>query len=325
MKFKTSAIALAVAGTVAAPVVAQAEGEVYASARVGLEHIDLDGIADARVKSFSSRFGARGETDLGNGMTGFGRYEWDVDFNDSDKEAGSDTAASSEDDIGLRHRYVGVKGDFGTVTLGQTYHTFYNHVVGPLDNPWWSSGYAMINYRSRTDNGLTYSGNAGPVMLGVTGYFVWESEEENPDELEVGASFAVGDLGTIGIAYQSTETTQGYSANDEDIVGIAWSGIGIGDATLGISYMNQDDDDGIVIDLGIGNAYVHVEQLMLDVPDADILSITVGYTQSLGRNTTMWYEVHSLDADDSDYLGGGVGDSDDDITAVRAVLKYDIL
>ena len=302
MKFKTTAIALAVAGSVAAPVVAQAAAdEIYASARVGLWNVDQGGVSDLEVKSFSSRFGAKGETDLGNGMTGFGRYEWDVD----------------ENDFTIRHRYVGVKGDFGSVLLGQTYHTFYNYVVGPLDNPWWHSGYAMINYRGRTDDAITYTGGTGAFNFGITAYFTQDAEEEAPDQAELGASFAVGDS-TIGFGYQTTadNTTQG-NGTDEDIIGLAWSGIGIGSTTLGVSYMNQDKDDGFVLDWLIGNAYVHLEAEKLDIPDQQRTSITLGYTQSLGRKTTMYYEINAIDND--------TGNSDDDRTAVMAVLKYDII
>jgi predicted porin len=311
MKIKTSAIALAVASTVATPMAAQAEGSVYASARVGVENVDTAGISDARMRSFGSRFGARGETDLGNGMAGFGRYEWDVDF------ASSNT--SSNDDIGLRHRYVGLKGDFGSMTIGQTYHTFYNHVVGPLDNPWWASGYAMVNYRGRTDGAVTYAGSAGAIDFGVTGYFLWEGEEELPDQIEAAVSFGVGDLGTIGIALQNTadNTSQGSAGNDEDIVAVTWHGISLGDATMGVGFMNQDEDDSITFDLGIGNIIVHFETLADDSADNDPTMVMLGYTQSLGRNTTAWYEVVSYDADTSD--------SDDDATIVRGVLKYDIL
>ena len=66
MKFRTTAIALAVAGTVAAPVAVQAGAdEVYASARVGVIYQDDDAsdVADFDVRSFASRFGMRGETD----------------------------------------------------------------------------------------------------------------------------------------------------------------------------------------------------------------------------------------------------------------------
>jgi predicted porin len=308
MKFKTTAIALAVAGSVAAPVAVQAGAdEIYASARVGLWNVDQDNAQTTEVKSFSSRFGAKGETDLGNGMTGFGRYEWDVD----------------ENDFSIRHRYVGLKGDFGSVLAGQTFHTFYNYVVGPLDNPWWHSGYAMINYRSRTDKGLTYTGGTGKFNFGITGYFNQDAEEKDPDQMELGASFGVGDS-TIGFAYQTTQdgTTQG-NGSDEDIMALAWSGIGIASTTLGVSYMNQDNDNGLVIDWLIGNAYVHLETEQLDAvqngnaTDRDRMSITLGYTQSLGRKTTAYYEINSIDND--------TGDSNADRTAIMAVLKYDII
>ncbi|MEM7020415.1 MAG: porin [Pseudomonadota bacterium] len=309
MNFKTSAIALAVAGTVAAPVAVQAGAdEIYASARVGIENVDTAGTSDLRVRSYGSRFGMRGETDLGNGLTGFGRYEWDVDF--------ADHGNDSDDDIDLRHRYTGIKGDFGSLLFGQTYHTFYNHVVGPVDNPWWGSGYAMVNYRGRTGNAITYAGSTGAVSFGVTGYFVWETEEDAPDQTEFGASFGVGDM-TLGVALQSSETAHGSAGTDDDIIGVALSGIALGDASLALNFMSQEDDTSLTVDVGIGNVYVHVEQHSVDATDADRLSTTIGYTQSLGRKTTMWYEFVNVDND--------TGNSDDDVGVLRAVLKYDII
>ncbi len=62
MKFKTTAIAMAVAGIVAAPVAVQAGAdEIYASARVGLWNVDEGGLSDLEIRSFASRFGAKGE------------------------------------------------------------------------------------------------------------------------------------------------------------------------------------------------------------------------------------------------------------------------
>ena len=94
MNFKSSAIAVAVAGSLVAPMAAQAD--VYASARIGFINNDVDGgDSELQIASLGSRFGARGETDLGNGLTGFGRYEWDVDFRDTnntqDGPGGADT------------------------------------------------------------------------------------------------------------------------------------------------------------------------------------------------------------------------------------------
>jgi len=316
MKFKTTAIAMAVAGIAAAPVAVQAGAdEVYASARVGIIYQDTGDVADFQVQNMSSRFGMRGETDLGNGLTGFGRYEFSV----------------TDSGVGLRHRYVGLKGDWGSILAGQTNHTFYNYVVGPLDNPWWYSGTNMIDYRSRDDHGITYAGGSGAISFGVTAFFQGDGEETAPDALEAGISFGLGDS-TIGIAYASVDEDGGFNGSacgtgcqggtmatdgTEDIIAIAWSGIGIGDTSLGVSFMNQDEDDGIVVDWLFGNAYLHVEQTMYDAADVDPMQITLGYTQSLGRKTTMWYEVATVDAD--------TDDSDDDTTFFGATLKYDII
>jgi predicted porin len=309
MKFKTTAIALAVAGTVAAPIAVQAAAdEVYASARVGIWMTDTQGTSDFQVRSFASRFGMKGETDLGNGFTGFGRYEMQIS-----------QGSSSGPTVGTRHLYTGVKGDFGSVLIGQTYQTFYNFVVGPLDNPWWHSGYNMVNYRGRTADAITYAGGTGKIAFGATTYFTNDTDEEAPDTVELGASFGIGDT-TLAIAMQDTQVdgaSQGVAGNDEAIIGVAWSGIGIGDTTLGVSYMDQDGDQGLVIDWLISNAYVHVEYMDLDTTGTSPLGVTLGYTQSLGRKTTMYYEIFDKDAD--------TGDNDDDVFNIMAVLKYDII
>ena len=314
---------MAVAGSIAAPAAVQAD--VYASARVGIWNVDEGGVSDLELRSFSSRFGAKGETDLGNGMTGYGRYEWDVDLNDE----------TNTESLSVRHRYVGLKGDFGDIRMGQGAQTWYNHVVGPIDLPWWHVGYAMISHTNRTDNALTYSNSAGAVSFGITAYFTnLDTGEDAPDGMELGVTFPIGDL-ALGIGVKTTaEDDAGAGAaaaaateagsigtdpddSDDNIVGVALSGISLGDASLALMLQSQADDSSLTANLGIGNAYIHLESLSLDAADADVLGLTLGYTQSLGRNTTMYYEIWNLDAD--------TGDSDDDKTHVMAVLKYDIL
>jgi len=309
MKLKTSAIALAVAGSVAAPAVVQADG-VYASARVGLWNTDTGGVSELDVRSFSSRFGAKGETDLGNGMIGFGKYEWDVDFNND----------NGEDDIGVRQRHVGVKGGFGKITVGQAYHTFYNFVVGPTDIPWWHSGYSMIAYSGRTDNAITYAGGGKMFKFGATAYFGTdfeaadgtnpESGDEGLDGIEAGVSFGLGGM-TLGIAIKDIE------AVDNAVTGVVLSGISLGPANIGIGFQANDDDTSILVDATFGNAYVHYESLDLDAAGTTPTNITLGYTHKLGPKTTMYFEFFTKDADTSN--------SDDDLNRVMGVLKYDII
>ena len=137
-------------------------------------------------------------------------------------------------------------------------------------------------------------------------------------------SFGIGDS-TIGVGIRTVDedgaikTQGGDNATDgtEDLIGVTWSGIGIGDTTLAVGYQNQDEDDSFALHWDIGNFYVNFSMLTLDAADADQTDATLGYTQSLGRKTTMYYEVNTFDADSDN--------SDDDYTSFMAVLKYDII
>jgi predicted porin len=320
MKFKTTAIAIAVAGTVAAPVAVQAGAdEIYASARVGVEYVDNEGTADTNIRSYSSRFGAKGETDLGNGLIGYGKYEWDVD----------------EDDFSIRHRVVGLKGDWGNAFIGKTYHTFFNFVVGPTDTPYWNANFAQISYTGRTDDAVTYAGGSGSFAFGATAYMSRDTDEETVDSYEGGASFTFGNDMVIGLGVQATAADQDdvdaggegrlINGSDETVVGATFHGIQLGEVSLGVSGMVQDDDSSAVIDVTYGGLYVHFEGMAQDKDspanpiddDRDIVGLTVGYSHSLGRKTTMWYEINAVDQD--------TNNSDDDVTQVQAVLRYDII
>ena len=321
MKIKTTAIALAVAGTCAAPIAAQAECSVYASARIGVEYIDTADVADFDIRSHSSRFGAKGETDLGNGLTGYGHYEWDVD----------------EADFGIRHRYVGLKGDFGNVYVGHTYHAFYNHVVGPADPSYFRGG-TMVDYNGRRDDFVTYASATGAVSWAASARMTSEAEEDEVDEIEIGVSFPIGDT-TLGLGLHNTAAdadapATGFligNSSDEDVVGVMWSGIGIGDGAIALGFQAQDDDTSVVASFTMGGLYLIAEVLSIDADtqsnppgadDTDITAITLGYEQTLGRQTKMIYEAHSSD---NDCPSGVAVTVCDDVTALEVVLRYDII
>jgi predicted porin len=313
MKIKTTAIAMAVAGTIAAPMAVQADGSVYGSARIGVNYTDTGDFADFDIHSHSSRFGAKGETDLGNGMTGYGQYEWDVDASD----------------FGIRHRFIGVKGDFGNVYLGHTYHAFYNHTVGPVDPSYYFGGAAMVDYNGRRDDFITYASAAGAVSWAVSGRMTSEAEEDALDEIEIGVSFPLGDT-TLGLGLHNTagdaDDATGFpigNTSDEDVISVTWHGIGIGDGNLAVNFQSQDDDTSFVASYTMGSLWLIFEAEMIDEDslgagaDTDPSNIVLGYQQELGRQTKMIYEVGVYDAD--------TGDSDDDVTSIDVMLRYDIL
>ncbi|KAF0192939.1 MAG: outer membrane protein (porin) [Gammaproteobacteria bacterium] len=115
MKSCKNVIAVAVAASLAAPVIAQAEAEVYGNVRVsaGVVSDDNPGATaeDSKfsVTSHASRLGFKGSDDLGDGLIAIWQIESQVDFDDS----------SGGLFDGMRNTFVGLKGGFGKVIAGR--------------------------------------------------------------------------------------------------------------------------------------------------------------------------------------------------------------
>lgn len=309
MNTKLTPVALAVAFTLAAPLTAQADGHAgsgfYGSARVGVEYSDPGGATDAQlnVRSWASRFGFAGETEMANGLTGFGKYEFGVNTSGSPS---------------VRHAHVGLKGDFGKVTLGQAYHTWYNNVIAPIDQPWWGSCNGCLSYTGRT-TALTYQGNfgagSGGISLIASNDFPQRDgtgDEDVLDGFEIGATFPLGGV-SLGLGMQDLNN------GSEATVGVAVKG-SAGTIGYALSVSSQGgstsagtiDTTGIQLFTSFGNAYLDIGTRMNDA--ADSLGFTLGYTKGIGENTTSWYELQSSDS--------GIDGADASLT-VRAALKHD--
>ncbi|RUQ40324.1 MAG: porin [Candidatus Competibacteraceae bacterium] len=119
---KKSVLALAVAAALSAPLVAQADTILYGSARVSVDYNDDDpasGYWD--VVNNSSRIGVLGSEELGGGLSAVYQYEFGVDMTE-----GGNLESSN------RPKFVGLKGGFGTLTLG-TQESPYYHVASVID------------------------------------------------------------------------------------------------------------------------------------------------------------------------------------------------
>ncbi|MCC8986621.1 MAG: porin [Candidatus Contendobacter sp.] len=119
---KKSVLALAVAAALAAPLAAQADTILYGSARVSVDYNDLSNAPDAYWDVFNndSRLGVMGSEDLGGGLSAIYQYEFGVDVTEGGNFEGN------------RPKFVGLKGSFGSITLG-TQETPYYGVTGVTD------------------------------------------------------------------------------------------------------------------------------------------------------------------------------------------------
>ena len=107
---KKSLIALAVAGVVSAPAFAATSNvDVYGVLNMSLNYVDSDVVGSTEstnVTSTASRIGFKGTEDLGGGLAAI----WQIEsgFN-ADEQSGS---------LSTRNSFVGLKGGFGTVLMG---------------------------------------------------------------------------------------------------------------------------------------------------------------------------------------------------------------
>ncbi len=133
---KKSTTALAITAALGISTVAQADTTLYGSARVSVDwnkpnynsrvaNTFFDGGKDnqnLQVVDDTSRLGVEGSEDLGSGVSAIYQFEFGVDVPGGDNYF-----------ISNRPRWVGLKGDFGALTLGTQYTPFYN-LIGYMDN-----------------------------------------------------------------------------------------------------------------------------------------------------------------------------------------------
>ncbi len=330
MNFKQTAIALAVTSAISMPISAAEENGFYAIAQIGLESMSYRGendnkLTDTNLVSYDSVIGVAGETELTDNLTAFGRFEWNVDMsNDATRNpvktstttsaSNSETEAASES-LTMFHRYVGVKGDFGSLTMGQTFHSYYNLVYSPTYTPWWGSDYAYLspnpNISGRTDNGVTYAGETNSIKYSLTGYFERDGAGGS-DGSEVAVSIPLGDMAlgagirTLPDDADNTETTN--FDESKNVTGVSLSGMKLGVFTIGVGYQSQDEMDAYVVsaytddiyrgDTYLGDFYIHLESATDASNGAatrDPFLTTLGYSYYFNDDTLIWAEVQSYD------------------------------
>ena len=207
-----------------------------------------------------------------------------------------DTAGNSEVTVRCYSSRFGFKSE-ADLSNGMT--------VAPSHNPWRDSGYKILQHGSHTDNGLTYMGTAGAISFGVTAYMSTNANDgasnaagapENIDGTEMIIAYDAGFA--MGV---STSSGAAGAADAEDVTSVSINSMSIGDATLGFNFQSQDvvntsrTNTSITADVTIASFYAHYEATenntaagVSTAAQADPSSLTLGYSNSLGPQTTVW-------------------------------------
>jgi len=235
-------IAAAVAGALATPV-AIAEVAVSGSIRTGVEYTGTEW----RVSDNFSRLRFKANSDLGNGQSAFMNYEFRVHSDVGRIEGDADAKTQ-------RLSLVGIKGDWGSLSMGSQWSTLFNTVGTFIDKSnrygglgYWGNGggqYRMADsvYLSTSLGGLSVSGD---VQMNNGG--------DDLDRATIGGNMSIGGV-SLGAAWQDNGANDftgvgasislagvGLSGGYTDIAGVG-SGYGVNAKLAGIVVAYEDSD-----------------------------------------------------------------------------------
>jgi len=203
-------IAAAVAGALATPV-AIADVAVSGSIRTGVEYTGSEWV----VADNFSRLRFKASSDLGNGQSAYMGYEFRVN-----SAQGSIVTGNTQ-----RLSYVGIKGDWGSLSLGSQWSTLFNTVGTFVDK---SNRYGGLGYWGE-GGGQYRMRDSVALMTNLGGFSISADAQMNSggddlDRATIGTNLNIGGV-SIGAAWQDNGNSDftGIGASIS-LAGVALSG-----------------------------------------------------------------------------------------------------
>ncbi|MCW8832543.1 MAG: porin [Colwellia sp.] len=293
----------------------------YGSLRLGADYVDAGTVDDAaNGRDYLSRVGAKASVKLTDTLTGIGKVEYGLRGDD-----GVNFAQNNKP--GLRQVYVGVKGDFGTVTYGsQTilWHKFVRsaYFSDGLDSlrqgairdddflQWektsgnWRFGAALQTEKQDGDSfdqyQLAAQYKAGPVKLQAA-LAADQRGENNGNLYGVRAWYEVADNLTLSAFYHlAEEDFDMYAGNSSGNVRLK-STQETGDVG-GVTACKTEERStaGLYGKWKAGKNQVHARYAVnsCDIK-GDVSSIKVEYIRYFSKSFRLWAAFEQLDSDES--------------------------
>ena len=282
---KSPIIAAAIAATIAGSTFA-ADTSIYGNMR-------LEVINDTDLNMDSSKLvvGFKASEDMGNGMTGFMHME--LEHDDANEEVSGWTNDKS---------YVGLKGDFGQVTLGRQADAA-GFACGGTDIFTKVSGQACgagaIN--GGLDNALVYTGGTGNVTF-VLGATLDGTQDQAGDNTIIAAKYAADNF-SVGFQMTSFDIVRG--GESQSVIGGTYT---INEMQIGATLANDGNESATAIALKMPLAGGSFRIGMDTGEDAGVADTThVQFTKSLSKSVYTGVEFASVDGADDDMLAGWIG------------------
>ena len=246
-------LTLAVAAAMVSPLAVQAAGSgptVYGQVHASVENWDDDSQnSDVwNVQSRQSRFGIKGDEDLGNGLSAIYKMEFEVDIDDNQSRA----TEAAIDNVTSRNQYVGLAHkNMGTLLLGRhdspmKFMTIsrdqFNTTLGDWNEVTGNSGVTAARDRRVSDAILYKSPNFNGFEAAA---MVSPGESQTADGLadgitSLGARYVNGPI-YVGAAWEQSDFDTGVAGFDEETTWRLAASYDI--AGFKVSGMYEDNED----------------------------------------------------------------------------------
>jgi len=272
MKLTKTVVAVAVTGLFAVPMAASAETTLSGLAQIKFQGSDADGDAgELNMAAGDVRVAINTQQEIAGGLTGYGNLQFNID--DLTGQGGP-VQASDEDDpqedqdpieidsnatVASDNIYVGVKGGFGDIRLGEIPLAV---EYGQLANDIYDVGDTVVD-------GISYVGAFGPFGIGVN-----YALEQDSDMAGIGAKFSAAGV-TFGIGYELRDLAGDESGNLAAGLSFAIAGFSI----AGHYWVKEGPDGELTVDPDDSE---EGDQQSLSVKvDYGIAGVNLGLTYSL--------------------------------------------
>ncbi|GGO81144.1 major outer membrane protein P.IB [Marinobacterium nitratireducens] len=312
---KKSLIALAVAGAMTAPIVAQADATLYGNVEVELimgddTGVDLTaatdadagytGASDADLQVDDTILGVKGSSELENlsGVEAF--YQLEVEFA-SNKNFDSSTDTG---EVATRKALVGLDGGFGTLIFGR--QNILAESVERMDK--YAESFSTNQYFAFNDRVGNAASYVTPNFGGFEAYgqIVVDGEgDEDRDDVDGGIVGFNYSLGGFDLAAAYSEMDQ-MNADTMEVygVGLGWAIAGLQlDATYEATEDNETGEESDMWGLGaayaLGDATIGATYMDFEYDDSGVESDEWGVYASyaLGRKASVKAQYTSADVD----------------------------
>lgn len=329
---------LIVASTFIIPAMVHAEPTVYGKVHLSVGQVEVEEAGttttdNIQLRSHASRFGIKGDHDLGSGLKATYKLEYEVNPDDENVEDPDFDSGSAG--LKRRNQYLGLKGSFGELRFGrhdtplkmaQGKFDQFNDTDGDLKNASAEDG------EHRFDNVLAYLGQTGSVSYAVALIPGEGDGEQTPggtgtgdglaDNISASVSYKEGPI-YVALAHDQYDDTDGQDSNTlTRLVGIyKFSGMQLGlFYQTGVESASPSDDE--VDTLGVsfnaktgGNGKAKLQYITSEDsadPANETTLMAVGYDHQVTKLVTGYVMYANVEEDDgtntdeSSFLGAGM-------------------